>query len=186
MISSADVVIIGGGIVGSSIAYQLTKAGCRNVVASLWKVDDEATAALMVLFYRQLWGKEKVSRMEALRRAQLAIYREPGRIKEWSKGRGPDRTGPLRHALKTSLMRPENRARCPQERPVRPPITVSRHRARGFRWGLGTRPSGRIRLLCQQAAHHGGRRHRHRRRPGPQGADRLRAKPGTGAGHGMA
>jgi sarcosine oxidase subunit beta len=31
MISSADVVIIGGGIVGSSIAYQLTAAGCRNV-----------------------------------------------------------------------------------------------------------------------------------------------------------
>ncbi len=32
MTPSADVVIIGGGIVGSSIAYQLTKAGCRNVV----------------------------------------------------------------------------------------------------------------------------------------------------------
>jgi sarcosine oxidase subunit beta len=30
--SSAEVVIIGGGIVGSSIAYQLTTAGCRNVV----------------------------------------------------------------------------------------------------------------------------------------------------------
>jgi sarcosine oxidase subunit beta len=30
--SSADVVIIGGGIVGSSIAYHLTNAGCRNVV----------------------------------------------------------------------------------------------------------------------------------------------------------
>ena len=29
---SADVVIIGGGIVGSSIAYQLTSAGCRDVV----------------------------------------------------------------------------------------------------------------------------------------------------------
>lgn len=29
---SADVVIIGAGIVGSSIAYQLTKAGCRNVI----------------------------------------------------------------------------------------------------------------------------------------------------------
>ncbi len=32
MIHSAEVVIIGGGIVGSSIAYQLTMAGCRNVV----------------------------------------------------------------------------------------------------------------------------------------------------------
>jgi sarcosine oxidase subunit beta len=30
--TSADVVIIGGGIVGSSIAYQLTRAGCRNVL----------------------------------------------------------------------------------------------------------------------------------------------------------
>jgi sarcosine oxidase subunit beta len=29
---SADVVIIGGGIVGSSVAYHLTRAGCRNVV----------------------------------------------------------------------------------------------------------------------------------------------------------
>src|SRR5579871_6493965 len=29
---SADVVIIGGGIVGSSIAYQLTTAGCKNVL----------------------------------------------------------------------------------------------------------------------------------------------------------
>src|SRR5258708_39195423 len=29
---TADVVIIGGGIVGSSIAWNLTQAGCRNVL----------------------------------------------------------------------------------------------------------------------------------------------------------
>src|SRR5579864_7483519 len=29
---TADVVIIGGGIVGSSIAYQLTASGCKNVL----------------------------------------------------------------------------------------------------------------------------------------------------------
>src|SRR5258708_31393578 len=29
---SAEVVIIGGGIVGSSIAYHLTAAGCKNVL----------------------------------------------------------------------------------------------------------------------------------------------------------
>jgi sarcosine oxidase subunit beta len=32
VIQNAEVVIIGGGIVGSSIAYHLTQAGCRNVV----------------------------------------------------------------------------------------------------------------------------------------------------------
>jgi sarcosine oxidase, subunit beta len=32
MVTSADVVIVGAGIVGASIAYQLTSAGCRNVV----------------------------------------------------------------------------------------------------------------------------------------------------------
>ena len=78
---------------GGKGGYGLTSAshvaGTRNVVASLWKVDDEATAALMVLFYRQLWGKEKVTPVEALRRAQLAVYREPGQIKEWAAGRGP-------------------------------------------------------------------------------------------------
>jgi len=29
---TADVIIIGGGIVGSSIAYHLTMAGCSNVL----------------------------------------------------------------------------------------------------------------------------------------------------------
>jgi CHAT domain-containing protein len=82
-----------GDVAGGEGVYGLVRAfhvaGTRNVVASLWKVDDEATAALMVLFYRELWGKEKVSPMEALRRAQLAVYRDPGRVAEWAAGRGP-------------------------------------------------------------------------------------------------
>src|SRR5256885_12914854 len=42
--------------------------------ASLWKVDDEATAALMGLFYHNLWVKGQ-SPLEALRQAQLTLYR---------------------------------------------------------------------------------------------------------------
>jgi hypothetical protein len=34
-------------------------------------------------------GHPQVSAAEALRRAQVAVYREPGRIKEWSQGCGP-------------------------------------------------------------------------------------------------
>jgi CHAT domain-containing protein len=44
-------------------------AGASTVVASLWKVDDQATAALMTRFYDELKGGDK---REALRKAQLA------------------------------------------------------------------------------------------------------------------
>jgi CHAT domain-containing protein len=54
-------------------------AGCPNVVASLWKVNDKATAALMAKFYDGLWRQGKTP-LEALRQAQLTIYRHPERI----------------------------------------------------------------------------------------------------------
>ena len=71
----------GEGVFGLQRAFHM--AGTRNVVASLWKVDDQATAALMRLFYAQLWQEGK-STLEALRQAQLAIYRNPSKIKDWA------------------------------------------------------------------------------------------------------
>ena len=64
----------GEGVYGLQRAFHV--AGCRNVVASLWKVDDAATQALMALFYRNLWDK-RLDPAEALRQAQLALYRHP-------------------------------------------------------------------------------------------------------------
>jgi CHAT domain-containing protein len=61
-------------------------AGCRTVVASLWDVPDEPTAALMAVFYDELLRKGRPP-LEALRTAQLHLYRNPGRIRELA-GRG--------------------------------------------------------------------------------------------------
>ena len=77
----------GEGVFGLARAFHV--AGTRNVVASLWKVDDEVTAALMALFYRETWAN-KATPAEAMRRAQLAVYRDPGSVKEWARGRGPN------------------------------------------------------------------------------------------------
>jgi CHAT domain-containing protein len=78
----------GEGVFGLQRAFHL--AGTRNVVASLWKVDDAATTALMVLFYRHL-QEEKRPAIEALRRAQLSLYYHPEAVKEWAQGkRGPN------------------------------------------------------------------------------------------------
>jgi len=64
----------GEGVQGLVRAFHV--AGCPNVVASLWKVNDDATAALMAKFYRELWDEGK-SPAEALRAAQLLLYTQP-------------------------------------------------------------------------------------------------------------
>jgi CHAT domain-containing protein len=100
----------GEGVLGLVRAFHV--AGSRNVVASLWRVEDASTAALMGRFYHQLWA-QKQPPLEALRQAQLAVYRHPGRIKEWA-ARGIDVAdaplpkGPTREA------RPAEHARTAQ------------------------------------------------------------------------
>jgi CHAT domain-containing protein len=67
----------GEGVYGLQRAFHV--AGCHDVIASLWKVNDEATQALMALFYLNLWQK-KLSPAEALRQAQLTLYRNPSAV----------------------------------------------------------------------------------------------------------
>jgi CHAT domain-containing protein len=78
-----------GDVAGGEGTFGLQRAfhyaGARNVVGSLWKVPDAPTAALMALFYRNLWGKD-LSPMESLRQAQLELYKNPGQIPELAKG----------------------------------------------------------------------------------------------------
>jgi CHAT domain-containing protein len=64
----------GQGVLGLQRAFHA--AGARAVVASLWKVDDAATATLMERFYTNLWTK-RLPKLEALRQAQLDVLRDP-------------------------------------------------------------------------------------------------------------
>jgi CHAT domain-containing protein len=97
----------GEGVLGLVRAFHV--AGARNVIASLWRVDDDATAALMARFYHRLWA-QKQPPLEALRQAQLEVYRNPGRIQDWAR-RGIDvAEAPLPKPPERSA-KPEGRAR---------------------------------------------------------------------------
>lgn len=63
----------GEGIAGLQRAFQI--AGAKSVVASLWKVDDQATVELMKLFYSNLWQK-KMPTLDALHNAQITMLEQ--------------------------------------------------------------------------------------------------------------
>lgn len=64
----------GEGLVGLTRGFMY--AGATRVVASLWKVDDEATAHLMKVFYHAMLGRKPMSPAAALRAAQVAVWKE--------------------------------------------------------------------------------------------------------------
>jgi CHAT domain-containing protein len=65
--------IRGEGLIGLTRGFMY--AGVARVVTSLWRVDDEATAELMVRFYRSIL-KDRKRPAEALRAAQVEMSKQ--------------------------------------------------------------------------------------------------------------
>ncbi len=64
----------GEGMVGLTRGFMY--AGAKQVLVSLWSVDDWGTQELMTRFYRHLW-QEQQSPAAALRAAQLEMWNDP-------------------------------------------------------------------------------------------------------------
>jgi CHAT domain-containing protein len=90
----------GEGLLGLQRAFQV--AGARTLVASLWKVDDAATSVLMEEFYTNLWQK-KMTKLEALRQAQLTVLKQPERIEARRKQLGQELA---KRGIKTETSKP--------------------------------------------------------------------------------
>lgn len=53
------------------------RSGARSTLATLWQVNDESTATLMVEFYQQLAENPGMTKADALRTAQLRLLKHP-------------------------------------------------------------------------------------------------------------
>ncbi|BBC25471.1 CHAT domain-containing protein [Pseudanabaena sp. ABRG5-3] len=65
---------LGDGVEVLGFGYQVQKAGAKQAIASLWKVDDAGTQALMEAFYQEL-KKGNITSTEALQRAQISLIK---------------------------------------------------------------------------------------------------------------
>jgi CHAT domain-containing protein/predicted negative regulator of RcsB-dependent stress response len=66
--------IEGEGLVGLTRGF--IYVGAKRVVASLWKVNDKASAELMKYFYEAMLGKERLRPSAALRAAQIKMWQQ--------------------------------------------------------------------------------------------------------------
>ena len=94
----------GEGVLGLQRAFQA--AGARTVVATLWRIRDAATEALMAEFYRNLWER-KLSKLESLRQAQLTILRDFDVPKGKLRQSPPSRAGPQSTAVAPDRVSPQ-------------------------------------------------------------------------------
>ena len=58
------------------MAGMAVRAGARSTIATLWQVNDEATALLMSELYSNL-ANQQITKAEALRQAQIRVLQEP-------------------------------------------------------------------------------------------------------------
>src|SRR5262249_52559214 len=70
----------GDGVLGLQRAFHM--AGARATLTSLWSISDAATSVLMEQFYQRLWSGKKVTKLEALRQAQLYVLRNPAEVRK--------------------------------------------------------------------------------------------------------
>ncbi|MDQ2899628.1 MAG: CHAT domain-containing protein, partial [Acidobacteriota bacterium] len=68
----------GEGLVG--FAWAFLEAGARKVVAGLWEVDDDSTAAIMNLMYKGI--HDGGSPAESLRAAKLSLVHSSGAVRK--------------------------------------------------------------------------------------------------------
>ena len=103
-------------------------AGVRTLLSSLWSVNDAATIELMEEFYSRLWGKEKISRLEALRQAQLALLRTPSACGSGRSGCWPTRRSAASRRRCCAASRASWRRTCRREARSRRRRSAARRR----------------------------------------------------------
>ena len=79
LVLSACETAVGDDRAALGLAGMAVRTGASSTLATLWQVNDESTATLMANFYQQLSDNPSISRAEALRIAQLELWKNTER-----------------------------------------------------------------------------------------------------------
>ena len=77
LVLSACQTALGDSRAALGLAGLAVRSGARSTLATLWNVNDESTAVLMVKFYQQLTQQPGINKAKALRNAQLSLLQDP-------------------------------------------------------------------------------------------------------------